>query len=30
MTLVTAFAMMLGSTLMLLMIRAGWGVGTAF
>jgi hypothetical protein len=28
MTLVTAFSMMLGSTLMLLMIRAGLGVGT--
>ncbi len=28
MCLVTAWAMMLGSTLMLLMIRAGWGVGT--
>jgi hypothetical protein len=28
MCLVTAFAMMLGSTLMLLMIRAGWGVGS--
>ena len=28
MCFVTAFAMMLGSTLMLLMIRSGWGVGT--
>ena len=28
MCLITAFAMMLGSTLMLLMIRAGIGVGT--
>jgi len=28
MCLITAIAMMLGSTLMLLMIRAGWGVGT--
>ena len=28
MPLVTAFAMMLGSTFMLLMIRAGFGVGT--
>ncbi len=27
MTLVTAFSMVLGSTLMLLMIRMGWGVG---
>jgi len=30
MTLVTAMSMMLGSTLMLLMIRAGIGVGTDF
>ena len=30
MTLVTATSMMLGSTLMLLMIRAGIGVGTDF
>ena len=30
MCLVTAISMMLGSTLMLLMIRAGWGVGTEF
>ena len=30
MTLVTAFSMMLGSTLMLVMIRFGVGVGTDF
>jgi hypothetical protein len=30
MTIVTAFAMMLGSTAMLLMIRSGIGVGTDF
>lgn len=30
MTLVTAFSMVLGSTFMLLMIRAGIGVGTDF
>jgi len=30
MTLVTAFSMMLGSTLMLIMIRYGIGVGTDF
>jgi len=30
MTLVTAFSMMLGSTLMLIMIRLGVGVGTDF
>ena len=30
MTLVTAFSMMIGSTLMLLMIRLGWGVGQDF
>ena len=29
-TLVSAFSMMLGSTLMLLMIRIGWGVGKDF
>jgi len=28
MTVITAMAMCLGSTFMLLMIRAGWGVGT--
>lgn len=30
MTLVTAISMVMGSTLMLLMIRAGYGVGTDF
>ena len=30
MTIVTAFSMMIGSTLMLLMIRAGLGVGQDF